>query len=52
MLGAPGAGKGTVGKRLAVQLGITHLSSGDVFRALTKDETELGKKIKKCITKL
>ena len=49
MLGAPGAGKGTVGKRLAVQLGITHLSSGDVFRALTKDETELGKKIKKCI---
>ena len=49
MLGAPGAGKGTIGKRLAVQLGITHLSSGDVFRALTKDNTKLGEEIKECI---
>ena len=51
MLGAPGAGKGTIGKRLAENLGIIHLSSGDIFRSLVKEGTEVGKQIENCINK-
>lgn len=49
MLGAPGAGKGTIGKRLSENLGITHLSSGDIFRSLIKENTAIGKRIEECI---
>ncbi len=51
MLGAPGAGKGTIGKRLSNNLGIKHLSSGDIFRTLIKSNTEIGRKIEECINK-
>ena len=44
MLGAPGAGKGTIGKRLSNELGIKHLSSGDIFRKLIEGNTKIGKK--------
>jgi len=46
MLGAPGAGKGTQAKRLAAKYDIPHISTGDIFRANIKNETELGKKAK------
>lgn len=46
MLGAPGAGKGTQAKRIAAQYGIPHISTGDIFRANIKNQTELGKKAK------
>ncbi len=46
MLGAPGAGKGTQAKRLAAKYSIPHISTGDIFRANIKNETELGKKAK------
>lgn len=49
MLGAPGAGKGTVGKKLADNIGANYIASGDTFRNIVKQETELGKEIKKCI---
>ena len=49
MLGAPGAGKGTIGKRLSETLKIKHLSSGDIFRKLIKQNSEVGKKIEDCI---
>ena len=49
MLGAPGAGKGTVGKVLAQKIGANYIATGDVFRNIMKQETELGKEIKKCI---
>ncbi|MFA9376755.1 MAG: adenylate kinase [Lachnotalea sp.] len=46
MLGAPGAGKGTQAKQIADQYNIPHISTGDIFRANIKNETELGKKAK------
>ena len=47
MLGAPGAGKGTQEKQIAEKYTIPHISTGDIFRANIKAETELGKKAKK-----
>ena len=46
MLGAPGAGKGTQAKKIADKFQIPHISTGDIFRANIKNETELGKKAK------
>ena len=46
MLGAPGAGKGTQAKRLANKYNIPHISTGDIFRANIKNNTELGSKAK------
>lgn len=42
LLGPPGAGKGTQAKLLCAELGLPHISSGDIFRQHLKDETELG----------
>ena len=46
MLGAPGAGKGTQAKRIAAKYEIPHISTGDIFRANIKNQTELGRKAK------
>lgn len=46
MLGAPGAGKGTQAKKIAAKYHIPHISTGDIFRANIKNNTELGKKAK------
>ena len=46
MLGAPGAGKGTLAKKIAEKYSIPHISTGDIFRANIKNGTELGKKAK------
>ena len=43
LFGPPGAGKGTQSERLIEKYGLTHLSTGDIFRANIKGETELGK---------
>ena len=43
MLGAPGAGKGTQAKRISKEMGLPHISSGDIFRENIKNETELGR---------
>jgi len=43
LLGAPGAGKGTQAVLLSKELGIPHISSGDLFREHIKNQTELGK---------
>lgn len=45
MLGAPGAGKGTQAVRLAQELGIPHISTGDIFRKNLREGTELGKQV-------
>ncbi len=46
MIGPPGAGKGTQCERLAQKYGLTHLSSGDIFRLQIVRETDLGKAAK------
>lgn len=45
MLGKPGSGKGTVGKMLSKQLGMIHISSGELFRSYIKKAGEIGEKI-------
>lgn len=43
LLGAPGAGKGTLAKDLSAKLGIPHVSTGDLFRQNIAEGTELGR---------
>ena len=51
MLGAPGAGKGSQASRIATEYQLPHISTGDIFRANLKEETELGKKAKSFMDK-
>lgn len=50
MLGAPGTGKGTVGSLLSKELGIPHISSGEIFRNYIKKHSQIGKEIESYIT--
>ncbi|MDP4827118.1 MAG: adenylate kinase [Flavobacteriales bacterium] len=43
LFGPPGAGKGTQSEKLIERYQLVHLSTGDIFRANIKGETELGK---------
>jgi len=51
IMGPPGAGKGTQAERLVKELKITHISTGDMFRAAIKAGTEMGKKAKEYMDK-
>ena len=51
MLGAPGAGKGSQASRIAKEYQLPHISTGDIFRANLKEETELGKRAKSFMDK-
>jgi len=42
-MGPPGAGKGTQAALLASELGVPHISTGDIFRANVAEGTALGK---------
>ena len=46
MLGAPGAGKGTQARLISEKYGIPQISTGDIFRANIRDNTQLGQKAK------
>ena len=49
LFGPPGSGKGTQSAKLIDKYHLKHLSTGDIFRANIKGETELGKKAKSYI---
>lgn len=51
MLGKPGSGKGTVGKMLSEELGIIHISSGELFRSYVKKAGKIGEEIESYISK-
>lgn len=51
LMGLPGAGKGTQAERIVEKYGVPHISTGDMFRAAMKDETELGLKAKSFMDK-
>ncbi|MDQ7793433.1 MAG: adenylate kinase [bacterium] len=43
MLGPPGAGKGTQARRLADDLGLLHIATGDILRQAAAADTDLGR---------
>ncbi len=51
LFGAPGAGKGTQSELLIKRLGMTQISTGDLFRAAIKGQTDLGKKAQEYMDK-
>lgn len=46
-MGPPGAGKGTQAKLLAARFEVPAISTGDIFRANVREQTELGREAKK-----
>jgi adenylate kinase len=47
LMGPPGAGKGTQAQKMKEQFGMTHLSSGDIFRAEKASGSSLGRELDK-----
>lgn len=49
LVGPPGAGKGTQAAILSAELGVPHISTGDLFRAHMGEETPLGRDAKRYV---
>jgi len=49
IFGAPGSGKGTYASRLQSKLGVDVIAMGDVFREIIKEDTPLGRKVKRYV---
>jgi len=47
IFGPPGSGKGTYASRLAPKLGIRKIVMGDVFRQILKEDSPIGREVKK-----
>ena len=48
-MGPPGGGKGTQAELLAQEIGYQRFSTGDVFREVSREDTDLGRKVKETI---
>jgi adenylate kinase len=46
LVGVPGAGKGTQAGRLADELGVPHVSTGELFRDAVRDKSTLGETVR------
>ena len=51
MIGGPGSGKSTYSELLKKELGIAHIYTGDMMRALSKKNTTDGKKVRELLAK-
>src|SRR5258708_6391468 len=49
LIGPQGSGKSTQGKLLAEYLKIPYISTGDIFRKISQEDSEEGRKIKQII---
>ncbi len=46
LLGAPGSGKGTLAKQITRDFGLPQISTGDLFRAIVKEDSVLAREVK------
>ena len=44
LIGPPGSGKGTVGRRLAEQYGVEHIAAGDLLRHQVETKSDIGRR--------
>lgn len=51
LLGVQGSGKSTQGNLLSNSLDVPYLATGQIFRELAKEDTQLGREIKELMTK-
>jgi len=51
IFGPPGAGKGTYASRLAAELKIANIATGDIFRQEIREKTALGRRIAEFVQK-
>ena len=49
IIGAPGAGKGTMSSFLVNQCNLVHISTGDMLREAMKNKTPLGLQVQECM---
>jgi adenylate kinase len=49
LLGRPGAGKGTQGELLKIELGFVHISTGEILRAAIEEQSVLGLEAKRFV---
>lgn len=50
LLGPPGAGKGTLAARLSEQLGLPHVSTGELFRSEVRNDTNVGRQVRNTLS--
>ncbi|MEM3731546.1 MAG: nucleoside monophosphate kinase [Candidatus Bathyarchaeia archaeon] len=51
IFGPPGSGKGTYASRLQSKLNVEVIATGDIFRKIIKEETDLGRKVREYVEK-
>ena len=49
VIGPPGSGKGTQAELLAKKLGLPHISTGDEFRIIREEDSDLGRRVRELI---